>query len=323
MIKAAGEGSEKVSNIVEIIEAEREIFQEDEQFVDKKSSGKQLKGGGSSHYARGGYQPMPRGYQTFRGPVKLPSCRICKVLESRGDTLNLYENHVGNYATGCPRYIGLTTEERFEITKEAKICLRCLDPKSTWVFRDGHKGCTVNKNKKNRFSCTNTNCSWHSWICHSHKDENKAVLDKFQSDLAKKGLTFVFLNAPATDSQALKAKQRPNSREGAAPDLSPVIPVRDTSKDLTREQAVEKLRKLTPNNVELDAEPKGSPMFMFGYAEGKTRPVLMMYDTGCSDLLLKEGVPGKEIPGVIQKCTILYITQNATLKNSAKNPPCV
>ena len=39
-------------------------------------------------------------------------------------------------------------------------------------------------------------------------------------------------------------------------------------------------------------------MFMFGCAEGKTRPVPMLYDSGCSDLLLKEGIPGKELEGV-------------------------
>ena len=39
-------------------------------------------------------------------------------------------------------------------------------------------------------------------------------------------------------------------------------------------------------------------MFMFGCAEGKTRGVKILYDTGCSDLLLKDGVPGHELEGV-------------------------
>ena len=39
-------------------------------------------------------------------------------------------------------------------------------------------------------------------------------------------------------------------------------------------------------------------MFMFGCVEGKTRPLNSMYDTGCSDLLMKDGVPGKELEGV-------------------------
>ena len=116
MIKARGEGSDKLLEIIEIIEAERAIFQEDEQFIDKKPQGKQHSrgaggggagagSGGGAYTARQGTTAatsMPRGYQTYKGPSKMPSCRICKCLEARGDTTNLYENHLGNYATGCP-----------------------------------------------------------------------------------------------------------------------------------------------------------------------------------------------------------------------------
>ena len=178
----------------------------------------------------------------------------------------MYENHVGNYATGCPRYAALTTEERYEITKESKMCLRCLDPKSTWVFRDGHKGCQITRTKKNRFSCTNSNCSWHSLICYTHKDENKDLLNKFQSELSKKGLTFILLNTPAsnfTDGGKVHKSKKGDDTEFKLPIT------RDTSHDLTREQAVEKLRKLTPNSVSLDTEPKVSHMFMFGFMERK------------------------------------------------------
>ena len=49
---------------------------------------------------------------------------------------------------------------------------------------------------------------------------------------------------------------------------------------------------------ELDSTDKGSPMFMFRSAEGKTRPVKILYDTGCSDLLMKDSVPGVELQGV-------------------------
>ena len=53
MIKAAGDGSDKLLAIVEIIEAERAIFQEDEQFVGKKlprggRHGGGVPGGGAS-----------------------------------------------------------------------------------------------------------------------------------------------------------------------------------------------------------------------------------------------------------------------------------
>ena len=98
MIKAADDGSDKLLAIVEIIEAERAIFQEDEQFVCKKA----LEGGryrvgvpgdGASasqgNTAQSGL-PNPRGYQTYRGPTMMPNCRICKTLETKRDTTEFY-----------------------------------------------------------------------------------------------------------------------------------------------------------------------------------------------------------------------------------------
>ena len=39
------------------------------------------------------------------------NCRVCKVLELRGDTLELYDGHFSNYPTGCPRYVSFNIEE--------------------------------------------------------------------------------------------------------------------------------------------------------------------------------------------------------------------
>ena len=176
-------------------------------------------GGGGKHQGGGSASvanlPNPRGYQNYRGPTRMPNCRICKTLEARGDTAELYDNHLGNYPTGCPRFATMSTENRFEITKESKICLCCLDPKSNWVFRDGHKGCQVTKTKKNRFSCSNTNCGWHSWICYSHKEDNRDLMNKFSADLAKRGISLIFFNSsqtcPAVDQespQMLKSRSK-------------------------------------------------------------------------------------------------------------------
>ena len=81
----------------------------------------------------------------------------------------------------------------------------------------------------------------------------------------------------------------PNPRISKPTSKSKVF-VRDSSRDLTREQAVEKLIKLTPNGTTMDTTDKGTPMFMFGTAEGKSRAVKILYDSGCSDLLMKHGL---------------------------------
>ena len=73
MIKAPGEGSDKLLEVIQIIEAERAIFQEDEQFIDKKSLAAKReprsKAGSSLHVKSNAQQSSslnPRGYQTFK-----------------------------------------------------------------------------------------------------------------------------------------------------------------------------------------------------------------------------------------------------------------
>ena len=111
MIRIPGEGCEKLEGIVAIVESERQLFQEDDKCVEKRAPARRqdsktptasLVSGNVSHPAA--VLPNPKGFQAFRRPTKLSNCRICKVLETRGDNQNLYEDHLGNYATGCPRY---------------------------------------------------------------------------------------------------------------------------------------------------------------------------------------------------------------------------
>ena len=51
---------------------------------------------------------------------------------------------------------------------------------------------------------------------------------------------------------------------------------------------------------ELRPIPTGSPQFMIGMGEGKTRPLLYLYDTGCGSVLFRDRVPQKELSG----CTL-------------------
>ena len=44
------------------------------------------------------------------------------------------------------------------------------------------------------------------------------------------------------------------------------------------------------DQVELRPIPKGKPMFILGQAKGKTRPVNILYDSGCFGMIMREGV---------------------------------
>ena len=43
--------------------------------------------------------------------------------------------------------------------------------------------------------------------------------------------------------------------------------------------------------------PVGNPLFLFFAAKGKTKPVHTFVDSGSSDVLMKDGIPGQELPG--------------------------
>ena len=65
-------------------------------------------------------------------------------------------------------------------------------------------------------------------------------------------------------------------------------------KNLSSSQAMRKLKKkLSKQGIkdELHPIPEGSAQFMLGWAQGKTRPLLHLYDTGCGSVLFKKGVP--------------------------------
>ena len=75
-----------------------------------------------------GHGCIEDGLVAYKPPRRDESCRICKVLEGRGDTLDIYEGHFHSYPTGCPGYVMITINERLNVAQAARICLCCHDP---------------------------------------------------------------------------------------------------------------------------------------------------------------------------------------------------
>ena len=88
---------------------------------------------------------IPTGHSSFPQPKKFPECRICKVLQNQGGSAGLFQNHVSDYATGCP-VSSLGTEQRFVIVKEAKLCSKCMR-KDITASREHCRSCSVNEKK--------------------------------------------------------------------------------------------------------------------------------------------------------------------------------
>merc|ERR1711954_131958 len=94
-----------------------------------------------------------QGLIAYKPPRRDENCRICNTLETEGDTENLYDDHIHNFPTGCPRYIKMTMKQRIEICRKAKMCLSCHDPEYTYKGFDKNHNC--GKGKKSRYSCKN------------------------------------------------------------------------------------------------------------------------------------------------------------------------
>ena len=68
----------------------------------------------------------------------------------------------------------------------------------------------------------------------------------------------------------------------------------------TLDAATEILREKA-GGVEVREVPQGEPLFLFSSGVGKTRPINIFYDKGCSHVVFREGVPGQELPAVKTK----------------------
>ena len=53
--------------------------------------------------------------------------------------------------------------------------------------------------------------------------------------------------------------------------------------------------------LDVAPEPKGKPIFLFFAAKGRNKAVKVFFDKGCSDCIVREGIPGVEWKGIITK----------------------
>ena len=75
-------------------------------------------------------------FVVYKPPRRDDDCRVCKYLDSEGDTQDLYDYHLHNYPSGCPRYIQMSIYERNTLCFNAKICMKCHDPEYVWKSND-------------------------------------------------------------------------------------------------------------------------------------------------------------------------------------------
>ena len=164
----------------------KSIIEKLEQFKDTAHNRELIFGSGGSSFPQkdkpsstqqNNSSSIPGGHTFFPKPRNYADCRICKVLQGQGGT-DLFEQHISDYATGCPKFASLGNEQRLLIATEAKLCLKCMN-KEVKFGRQHVRECPVIK-KKNSFSCKADNCSFHMWVCNRHQDEKGSTWREFK-----------------------------------------------------------------------------------------------------------------------------------------------
>ena len=157
----------------------------------------------------------------------------------------LYDNHSSNFPSGCPRFIGMTIEERVQVCKDAKICIKCNDPSYVWKFADikADKHKCVSRSSKSRYICQHSTCNVHIWCCITHQTENEEYLKSFQQDIKTKfDLEFCFLGMKTLklshsipQGSAAVEKSMNNADQSSAE-----FPTNEEKKSLSSSQALKK-----------------------------------------------------------------------------------
>ena len=209
----------------------------------------------------------------FKTAQRYDECRVCIHLEGSGQNYpGLFENHLSNYATGCPKFIESSTELRKSLAMKIKLCRQCFHPDVVFT-RDHLASCPFSK-KKNSYSCLNRNCKEHMWICLPHKAENREAMDRFRRDLHRKGFSLALTSSMSS------------------------MPSQQGTQMLNK--AVRKIRRVEKKKgAEVVPVPEGEPMFLFHPTKGKTEAVNTFYDSGCSHAVFKQGIPGDQLRGQV------------------------
>ena len=201
-------------------------------------------------------------------PYRFDDCLICKHLEQKGGQTDLFVNHVGKFPTGCPKFLGVSQQEKFSIIKKLNMCITCLNPSS--IEKPArHRPCKV----KHPFYCrSDKGCRAHIILCNKHQTENRPFLQKYSEIVAEKGITFHIGIACTT-------------------------PITSLNMATHSAKNVRKLNVGLDKNSTLLPVPSGNPMFMFCTVAGKSRDVNIMVDCGCSHACFKHGAVIHQLNG--------------------------
>ena len=292
-LEGRGNVESKMKNFLDYIINLREKTQRHLEAVDvsDSASNKQDKAGtGGDKDKR---SPAKVNFHTMFSKMKQPrrneKCRVCKVLESEGDNEDLYDDHYGASAYGCPRMAGMITTERLRVGKKAQLCLDCLDADFVYRPRSKHLSCPVAE-RPQFYTCEHRGCRRHFFVCPDHLDRNKRKLEnsvKFWTDKGKTFSSVVVMSSSTSTSSDTSLVQASCPEEQSS--QTPETLFTCSSYPKTISEAARELQSLASGSKVIPP-PEGEPLFMFSPVKGKTRDLIVFCDNGCSHAMFRTDI---------------------------------
>ena len=240
------------------------------------------------------------------------NCKICVNAKNSDPTVN-FAGHLGIWTTGCPLFNRMDKQQRADVYKALEICLRCLNPTKKNIDK---KKIICGGCKPHKFTCThlgrnaNSRCLLHVWTCNAHKQEggNKEVIKDFNSVWHRKtGEQVVMISSLPDNPAEISDLTVMNNEKPTANSEQPRV-ISSLTGQATPASIAQAARRLRRNEKRRnpDAEflpvPDGQGLFLFCPVEGRTRDLNFFFDSGCTNALFEEGIPGNELRGqVVEK----------------------
>lgn len=278
--------------------------------VEGSAAGNAPSGGAGGQTGGGG---VKANQWTVSAAIRDEKCRICRVLESEGDT-DVYEDHYSRYLIGCPRFAMMDVKTRRKYIDKAQICMYCLDLHYVAKKYQKHDKCKAFERPQN-FTCLEQNCKINYLVCEKHKDRNREKNERNRIFWESRGKTFstnVVTIPSSPESSPVRSSARHSSSSNSSQKTNNVFCSRSLN------EASQKLKDLV-RGVKVRSLPEGDPLFMFSFIDGHNRPLTCFWDQGCSHLMINSDVPEKELPAVMTRKGPLMISAAGDVSVAVKD----
>ena len=229
-----------------------------------------------------------------------PDCIICQTLQAAGKGKNLFSNHIYNadrsLPAQCPLYIQMGAKERIDFCKEHKICDKCLKKKS-----GQHDECYMSA----RAACNERGCGKRVENCLQHINQNKDRIEKKKHFFEKLNLNYI-MHATITNNKQIDTIKKDSNIKCVEDNNHTILKGNiKKNKDIVIQETDDTRPLEMPSIEDITNHPSTSvvigndtqALFIYGRIKGRKHPLNIIFDSGCTSVIIRDKIVGHEIVG--------------------------